>query len=232
MNPSIVVLTGAGVSQESGIATFRDANGLWEKHSVEEVASPEGFSKNPFLVHSFYNLRRAQLKAVEPNAAHLALAKLERRWPGEFLLITQNVDDLHCRAGSQKLISMHGELRKARCTDCRWVGPWEDDLRQDSTCPACNKVAFLRPHIVWFGEVPLGLDECFRAIEHCDLFLCIGTSGNVYPAAGFVEAVPRQARRIECNARATQISRAFTERRLGPAGVVVPKLVEELLEEI
>jgi NAD-dependent deacetylase len=226
MKGPIVVLTGAGVSQESGIETFRAADGLWERHSIEDVASVEGFERDPELVHRFYNARRASLRAAEPNEAHHALAILERSC-ADFLLVTQNVDDLHQRAGSRKLIAMHGELRKARCTACGWVGVWEQDMGADSRCECGGQ---LRPHIVWFGEVPFGLEEAFAALRRCKLFLSIGTSGNVYPAAGFVSLVPREARRIECNAERTGISRAFTDWKVGPAGTTVPALVRELLE--
>ncbi len=226
----IVVLTGAGVSAESGVPTFRDANGLWEGHNVEDVASPEGFARDPLLVHRFYNLRRARLAEVQPNAAHTALARLEKEWPGDFLLVTQNVDDLHERAGSRQLLHMHGELLKARCESCGWVGEWAAELTVETRCNACRNRGALRPHIVWFGEIPFGLDETFTKLLDCDLFLSVGTSGHVYPAAGFVSHTPRTCRRIEVNSQGTQISHAFQEHRLGAAAVEVPRLVSELLE--
>lgn len=229
MSKNIVILTGAGVSQESGIATFRDQNGLWENHRVEEVASPLGFARNPELVHRFYNLRRRQLREVKPNAGHEALALLERKWPGKVLLVTQNVDDLHERAGSKNILHMHGELNKARCASCEWLSVWEEDLHTELPCPSCHKKGALRPHIVWFGEVPLFMDEIVQALEDCNLFLSVGTSGRVYPAAGFVQMVPRVARKIEINANETEISSAFLERRIGASGVELPKLVSELL---
>ncbi len=226
----LVILTGAGVSAESGVPTFRDSNGLWEGHRIEEVAAPEAFRANPALVHHFYNLRRAALKTVAPNAAHEALAQLETTWEDEFLLITQNVDDLHERAGSSKLIHMHGELRRARCLRCGAVMPWEENTELDSICPACEKKGGIRPHIVWFGEMPLEMDRIFTALEGAELFIAIGTSGVVYPAAGFVNtARTAGARCIEINPVSTEISPAFHEHRIGPATVEVAGLVKELL---
>lgn len=227
---SIVVLTGAGISAESGLPTFRGADGLWEGHRVEEVASPEGFERNPLLVHRFYNLRRAALQAVEPNAAHRALARLEREWAGEFLLITQNVDDLHDRAGSRRLLHLHGELRRARCTRCENSLPWSGDLAPDTRCTSCGAVGGMRPDIVWFGEVPMHLERCFEALIRADLFVAIGTSGTVYPAAGFVAMVARRegGRTMELNQEATG-NPLFHEVRLGPATQTVPALVDELL---
>lgn len=229
MRKSLVVLTGAGISQESGIATFRDKNGLWENHRIEDVASPEGFARDPELVHRFYNLRRKQLREVEPNSAHRALADLEREWKGDFLLITQNVDDLHERAGSRRLLHMHGELKKVRCEDCRAVFPWEEDLSSTTSCPGCGTRS-LRPHIVWFGEMPFGLEKIYPALERAEIFLTIGTSGQVYPAAGFVTLVPRASRKIEVNPEGTPVSSLFHEQRRGRAGDEVPRLVRELLE--
>jgi NAD-dependent deacetylase len=227
--PRLVILTGAGISQESGIPTFRDANGLWEGHNVEDVASPEGFARDPHLVHRFYNLRRARLNDVEPNAGHYALAQLEKNWKGDFLLVTQNVDDLHARAGSRNLRHMHGELRKARCEACLHVTPWEHDLSTHTSCPACHGTQGMRPHIVWFHEVPFHLEEIFHALSRADIFLSVGTSGNVYPAAGFVQHTPRTCRRIEVNVKGTEISRAFEEHRQGKGTEELPKLVQELL---
>ena len=227
--PSIVILTGAGISAESGLRTFRDADGLWQQHRVEEVASPVAFRRDPELVQRFYNERRRLLPAVHPNAAHLALARLEQTWGGEFLLVTQNVDDLHDRAGSRKLIHMHGELLKARCLDCHQVHPWDLDLGGDSQCPACAVQGRLRPHIVWFGETPLEMDRIGAALAECRIFLAIGTSGHVYPAAGFVEAVQPWARTVELNLQPSQVADAFLEHRTGPATLRVPEIVEELL---
>jgi NAD-dependent deacetylase len=229
--PNIVVLTGAGVSAESGVPTFRDSNGLWEGHRIEEVATPEGFAADPVLVHQFYNLRRAALQTVAPNTAHQALAALERAWQGDFLLVTQNVDDLHERAGSQQLIHMHGELLKVRCEGCGAVHEWTGETGLSSRCPACAGVGQLRPHIVWFGEMPFEMDRIFAALEQADLFLSIGTSGQVYPAAGFVTtARAAGAHCIELNANRTEISAAFHEHRIGPASIEVARLVAEWIE--
>lgn len=224
----IVILTGAGISAESGLRTFRDANGLWENHRVQDVATPEAFHRNPELVYRFYNERRRSLAAVEPNAAHLALARLEQEWGGEVLLVTQNVDDLHDRAGSKRLLHMHGELLKARCEACGTVPVWPGDLDGDSRCPGCARGP-LRPHIVWFGELPLELDRIYSALERCDLFVAIGTSGHVYPAAGLVEALPPGARSVELNLEPSRVASAFQEARNGKATELVPAFVEELL---
>ncbi|HEX4845458.1 MAG TPA: Sir2 family NAD+-dependent deacetylase [Geothrix sp.] len=227
---SMVILTGAGISAESGLRTFRDGNGLWENHRVEDVATPEAFHRNPALVYRFYNERRRSLPAVQPNAAHRALARLEREWPGEVLLVTQNVDDLHDRAGSRSLLHMHGELLKGRCLACRTVLDWPGDLDADSRCPACRRGP-VRPHIVWFGEVPLEMDRIYRALERCALFVAIGTSGHVYPAAGFVEAAAPGARTVELNLEPSLVADAFQEHRSGRATDLVPAFVAELLGE-
>jgi NAD-dependent deacetylase len=225
---SIVILTGAGISAESGLRTFRDANGLWENHRVEDVATPEAFHRNPALVYRFYNERRRSLPAAQPNAAHHALARLERAWPGDVLLVTQNVDDLHDRAGSVNLLHMHGELLKGRCLACRTVLDWPGDLDADSRCPACRH-GQVRPHIVWFGEMPLEMDRIYRALERCALFAAIGTSGHVYPAAGFVEAAAPGARTVELNLEPSLVADAFQEHRSGPATALVPAFVAEVL---
>ncbi len=224
----IVVLTGAGISAESGLRTFRDADGLWENHRVEDVATPEAFARKPALVYRFYNERRRSLPGVAPNAAHAALARLEAAWKGAFLLVTQNVDDLHDRAGSRKLLHMHGELLKARCLACRQVLPWPGDLDADHRCPVCAH-GRLRPHIVWFGERPLEMDRIYAALERCSLFVAIGTSGHVYPAAGFVEAVPPACRTVELNLEPSRVVDAFQEHRTGRATELVPAFVDELL---
>lgn len=225
---SLVILTGAGISAESGLRTFRDANGLWENHRVEDVATPEAFHRNPALVHRFYNERRRSLPEVRPNAAHAALARLEQAWAGEILLVTQNVDDLHDRAGSRKLVHMHGELLKGRCLACRAVLDWPGDMDPDSRCPVCRR-GQVRPHIVWFGEVPLEMDRIFGALARCDLFAAIGTSGHVYPAAGFVEAVGPDARTVELNLEPSRVVDTFREHRVGRATELVPAFVDELL---
>ncbi len=230
---SVVVLTGAGISAESGIRTFRASDGLWEDHRIEDVASPEGFARNPFIVYEFYNQRRRQLIAPEirPNAAHSALARFEHDLcvaGGEFLLVTQNVDNLHERAGSQSLKHMHGELLKCRCTVSGLVFDWRDDLNHDSVCRCCGEIGNLRPHIVWFGEMPLHINAIENALGHCDLFIAIGTSGNVYPAAGFHQ-VARQAgaRTVELNLENTD-SR-FDEHYTGLASQLVPNFLNQLL---
>jgi len=225
----IVVLTGAGISAESGLATFRGADGLWENHRIDKVASPQGFAQQPELVHRFYNQRRAQLQAVAPNAAHLALAELERAWPGEFLLVTQNVDDLHDRAGNLKLIHLHGELARVRCTRCRRVFPWTGDTSQAIPCPACGRRPALRPHIVWFGERPFEMARIQSALARCGLFVAIGTSGTVYPAAGFVACVGAGAATLELNLEPSLVASGFAGHRQGPATERVPELVRELL---
>lgn len=230
---SIVVLTGAGISAESGIRTFRATDGLWEDHRIEDVASPEGFARNPALVQRFYNERRRKLfdPAVQPNPAHLALAAFERRFAGEFLLVTQNVDDLHERAGSRQLIHMHGELRKMRCTMSEQVYPVDDDIDSQRRCPCCALTGTLRPHIVWFGEMPLAMDRIYGALENCDLFVSIGTSGNVYPAAGFVEAARTAgAHTVELNLAPSQQRSRFAEAQHGKASELVPAYFTKLLE--
>lgn len=229
--PNIVILTGAGISAESGIQTFRAADGLWHNHRIEEVATPEGFAINPVLVHNFYNARRRQLQdtEIQPNPAHYALAKLEREYPGNVLLVTQNVDNLHERAGSQNLIHMHGELTKIHCQQSAEVFDWQDDLGTDTICTCCNKPGTLRPHIVWFGEMPLLMDVIYEALENCDLFVSIGTSGKVYPAAGFVQVAKSVgARTVELNLEPT--SSVFDASFNGLAGNIVPTFVDGLLK--
>ena len=225
----IVILTGAGISAESGVPTFRGADGLWEGHRLEDVATPEAFRRDPGRVQRFYNARRAALGGVEPNAAHRALARLDAEWPGNVLVVTQNVDDLHERAGSQRLIHMHGELQRALCTACGAAPAWHGDISGESTCPQCHQPA-LRPDIVWFGEMPYRMAEIDRAIAGCDLFVSIGTSGAVYPAAGFVDqARAAGARTLEINLDPSAGTRLFEEARHGPAGILVPEFVDELL---
>ena len=227
---NIVVLTGAGVSAESGVPTFRAADGLWEGHRVEDVATQEAFVRDPALVQDFYNARRRKLASVEPNAAHRALAQLEAEWPGGFLLVTQNVDDLHERAGSTNLIHMHGELLSAWCQVCDERSAWSGDMGERSRCGSCGAAGEVRPDIVWFGEMPYEMDRIEDALRSCDLFLSIGTSGAVYPAAGFVQTARYVgACCIELNLEPSQGSLFFDERRYGPAGELVPQWVEELL---
>lgn len=229
---SIVILTGSGISAESGIPTFRDAKGLWDKYDLEKVATPAAFANNPELVHEFYNLRRGQLndENIKPNKAHEAITKLENNWQGNLTLITQNVDDLHERAGTKDILHMHGELRKIRCVRCSHIAPWTDDLSIDHACQNCTETGGLRPHIVWFGEMPIYMDVISSALDDCDLFISIGTSGSVYPAAGFVhEANMLGARTIEINLEPSANAAEFTKGFYGRAGVKVPECVESLL---
>lgn len=227
----IIILTGAGISAESGLATFRDKDGLWEGHRVEEVATPEAFQRDPDRVHRFYNMRRAALASAGPNAAHLALARLCLEYPGRVSVITQNVDDLHERAGCTDVIHMHGELRKVHCTQCLAECEWLVDLGVHDACPACGETA-LRPDIVWFGEIPYHLDRIAGLLVGARLFAAIGTSGVVYPAAGFARtAAAHGARTVEINTAATLISGGFNEHLIGPAGVEVPRWVAGLLAD-
>ena len=230
---SIVVLTGAGISAESGLPVFRGEAGLWNGRRPEDLATPEAFARVPDVVHEFYNERRRQLQStdVQPNAAHLALAELARRWLGRVSVITQNVDDLHERAGQEQVIHMHGRLDQVRCLKCMWSGRWEVDLGVCHACPRCEKTGCLRPDIVWFGETPAAMDKIEEALEICDLFVAIGTSGNVYPAAGFVEAVRANAltHTVEINLQSSAMASKFSERRYGRASVEVPRFVKELL---
>ncbi|MFN3587151.1 MAG: Sir2 family NAD+-dependent deacetylase [Moraxellaceae bacterium] len=234
MQQRIVVLTGAGISAESGIRTFRASDGLWEDHRIEDVATPEAFSRNPALVQRFYNQRRAQLRApsIQPNAAHRALAALEAALGDDFLLVTQNVDDLHERAGSRRLLHMHGELLSALCTRCGSRQRWTDDILPDLPCPVCHTTGRLRPDIVWFGETPYHMEAIVTALSRCTLFVSIGTSGQVYPAAGFVrEARAAGAHTLEINLEPSQVASAFDERREGKAGDVVPAWVDDVLAQ-
>lgn len=226
---NIVILTGAGISAESGIDTFRSAGGLWEQHRVEDVATPEAFARDPDLVLRFYDMRRAAIQEKEPNAAHLALARLDAQWGGDLLIVTQNVDDLHERGGARRVLHMHGEHLNAWCTSCdirsRWTGP----LIDRPPCPACQ-ARTLRPDVVWFGEVPYRMGEIHTALRAADLFVSIGTSGAVYPAAGLVRSArDLRIQTLELNLERSQGSRWFHETRLGPATEVVPAWVAEML---
>jgi NAD-dependent deacetylase len=229
----IVILTGAGISRESGLHTFRDPDGIWARHRIEDVATPKAFRRDPAAVHEFYNARRRGLTdpAIQPNPAHRALAELERRWRGEVLLVTQNIDDLHERAGSRNLIHMHGEILKRRCAACGDVQPCREDLSIDLACPACASLGTLRPHVVWFGEMPLEMDRIFAALRQAELFLSIGTSGTVYPAAGFVtEARAAGAHTVELNLEPSEGRSLFDEAIHGPATEIVPAYLRRLLE--
>ena len=230
MTRNVVILTGAGISADSGVATFRGPDGLWEGHRVEDVATPQAFARDPALVHAFYDARRERLGEVEPNAAHRALARLDAEWPGELLIVTQNVDDLHERAGARRLLHMHGELRKGWCLACDDRFPWDGAMGQGaSSCGAAGKV---RPDIVWFGEMPYEMERIDEALQRCDLFASIGTSGAVYPAAGFVQTARYcGARTIEMNLDPSQGSIFFHESRMGRAAELVPAWVDELLRD-
>lgn len=226
---NIVILTGAGISAESGLATFRGPDGLWEGHHVEDVCTPEALARNPALVHRFYDERRAKLQDVKPNAAHEALAALDAQWPGELLIVTQNVDDLHERAGARRLIHMHGELRSALCARCGRATAWSDTLPPGTSCQGCGAPR-LRPDIVFFGEMPYEMDAIDEALRRADLFVSVGTSGAVYPAAGFVQTARHVgARTLELNLEPSAGSFYFEESRIGPASRLVPELVRQLL---
>lgn len=233
MGESIVILTGAGISKESGLDTFRDADGIWSRVRIEDVATPQAFRDNPLRVHDFYNARRQQLleSNVQPNAAHRALARLQRDWPGAVLLVTQNIDDLHERGGSADVLHMHGELLKARCTHCHTVHAWRAAISVGTACPSCGHAAGLRPHVVWFGEMPLEMERIYAALDACGLFVSIGTSGNVYPAAGFVDEVSRRghAHTVELNLEPSAGTSLFDEAIHGPASEIVPAFVERVL---
>ena len=251
--PSIVVLTGAGISAESGIKTFRASDGLWEEHRIEDVASPEGFARDPDTVHRFYNLRRKHLldQNVQPNAAHYSLAKLEstllentlaqldnpltgtEQGLNPFTLVTQNIDDLHERSGSNNLLHIHGELLKIRCSQSEDIFPCHEATSPLSVCSCCQQSGNLRPHVVWFGEMPLYMDQIYRGLESCDLFIAIGTSGNVYPAAGFFEiAKSAGAHTVELNLEPSVNGSKFDEQIYGPASKIVPTYVDTLLEQL
>lgn len=225
----VVVLTGAGISAESGVPTFRDADGLWEGHRVEDVATPEAYDAQPMMVHQFYDARRASLGAVEPNAAHHALARLEEHLGDELLVVTQNIDDLHERAGSTRVLHMHGELMSAVCRSCGARSAWTENLGDFPPCPRCG-VCELRPDVVWFGEIPYEMDRIHRALEAADLFVSVGTSGAVYPAAGFVmHAAACRVRTLELNLQPSEVTPFFDEARQGLAGALVPAWVDEFV---
>jgi NAD-dependent deacetylase len=235
MTRNIFVLTGAGISAESGLGTFRDkrGEGIWAKFDPMKLATPEAFARDPEAVLAFYDLRRRNLRDARPNAAHFALARLEdalAKRGDNLTLVTQNIDDLHERAGSASVIHMHGELLRARCSRCEAVRPWLDDLTVSHVCPDCGRAGTMRPHVVWFGEMPLDMDLIDRALREADLFVAIGTSGAVYPAAGFVaEARAYGSRTCEINLEAADNADLFDEQRLGPASETVPAWVEELV---
>ena len=226
----IVVLTGAGLSAESGMGTFRGKGGLWDEYDIEEVATPEGFARNPTKVHDFYNMRRGWLADVRPNVAHFALAKLEQAHKGDVLTVTQNIDPLHEAAGSKSLIHMHGELARALCAHCGSSRAWTGDLSIATDCPACGETGYMRPDVVWFGEMPREMERIYAALAACDLFVSVGTSGMVYPAAGFVaEAHRAGAHTVELNLDPSEGASLFAETHYGPATEIVPAYVNRLL---
>ena len=231
----IVILTGAGISKESGLDTFRDEDGLWAKVDLEEVATYDAYRRDPVKVLQFYNDRRRGMlgQNIRANGAHEALARLQREWPDDVLIVTQNIDDLHEQGGSEHLIHMHGEMNKARCDHCNHVSAWADadDLTVDLTCGTCGKEGGMRPHVVWFGEMPLDMDRIYAALATCSLFVSIGTSGNVYPAAGFVQEARSMAgaHTVELNLEPSEGYSLFAEARHGPATQVVTAYVEEIL---
>lgn len=229
----IVILTGAGISAESGIQTFRGAGGLWNDHRIEDVATPEGFRRNPALVQEFYNRRRRELLGgVEPHAAHTALGRLKDEYPGEVTVVTQNIDNLHERGGVTEVIHMHGELLRGFCMVCGERFDVRADISVSDACGSCGRVGALRPDIVWFGELPYRMPDIHEKLDRCGIFIAIGTSGNVYPAAGFVgRARAAGAHTIEVNLEPSETQNAFSEHRYGKAGDLVPVLVRELLTE-
>ena len=226
----IVVLTGAGISAESGLATFRDSDGLWENHDPMDIATPEAFARDPALVYRFYNERHKQLTDVQPNAAHQAMARLQNEFDGHVYLVTQNVDDLHERGGSSQVCHMHGELTSMLCKGCNAVMAATSDFDNSTVCPDCTRVGHLRPDIVWFGEMPYHMDDIYAALANCDLFIAVGTSGVVYPAAGFVQQA-RQAGAlcIEVNKEVSDVAGHFQQHRTGQATQQLKTLVDELL---
>lgn len=229
----IFALTGAGISAESGLGTFRDKGGIWARFDPMKLATPEAFARDPHLVQAFYNARRRNLLGAGPNAAHAVLARLESCLAtrgDELILVTQNVDDLHERAGTRRVIHMHGELLKARCLHCESVTGWKDDLGTGERCPSCTAPGMLRPHVVWFGEMPMHMDKIESALAGADLFVAIDTSGSVYPAAGFVrDARAAGLQTCELNLEPSDNADAFDTRRYGGATTIVPAWVDELL---
>ena len=231
---NIVILTGAGISKESGLSTFRDDDGIWATVRIEDVATPEAFRCDPVGVHEFYNARRQRLVGgdIRPNTAHKALARLESNWPEDVLIVTQNIDDLHERGGSKNVVHMHGELLKARCAACDNIRDWHQNLDLALVCETCHVAGRLRPHVVWFGEMPLFMERIEKALAKCALFVSIGTSGNVYPAAGFVAGARRRgcAHTAELNAEPSEGASLFAETHYGLATKIVPAYVDKLLK--
>lgn len=231
---NIVILTGAGISAESGVPTFRASDGLWCGHRVEDVATPQAFARNPSMVHDFYNERRRGLlhQDVQPNPAHKALAELQEKWPADVSIVTQNIDDLHERGGSMDVIHMHGEILQSVCIFCRDKFPQKEDSSTESSCPSCTQSGGVRPDIVWFGEMPYHMDVIERKISECDLFISIGTSGNVYPAAGFVMMANQTgAKTVEINLEKSVNAYEFSLGLYGKAGDLLPEFVKNILTQ-
>lgn len=229
----VVVLTGAGISAESGIPVFRSETGLWENHKVEDVATYEGFTRDKTMVHNFYNTMRQSLKTKQPNGGHLALTKLQQGLEaqgGKLTIVTQNIDDLHEKAGSHDIIHMHGRLNTLLCESCHASVPWFEDSSVETVCPKCGKKA-MRPDIVWFGEMPYQMDEIESALFSCDLFLAVGTSGVVYPAAGFVAIARRLGKScLEFNLKPSAVGSNFTQGFYGKASITLPAFTDHLIE--
>jgi NAD-dependent deacetylase len=232
----VVVLTGAGISAESGVSTFRDPDGIWAKYRIEDVATPQAFQADPAKVHAFYNARRRGLAGVHPNAGHHALATFERdllERGSDFLLVTQNVDNLHEAAGSARLLHMHGQLAQAWCTACDTRHAWAVDLSTTTTCPHCGAAGHMRPDVVWFGEMPYQMERIYEALLACDLFVSIGTSGNVYPANGFVAIANRAgAHTVELNLEPSEGVSMFDAAVHGKAGDIVPTFASLVLKDL
>lgn len=231
-NSNIVILTGAGISKESGLDTFRDSGGVWKKYNVEDVATYDGFVRNPTLVHDFYNYQRQELhsKQVKANNAHIAIAKLQDQWLGSCFLITQNIDDLHEKGGSKQVLHMHGKLKSVSCLSCFKTMFWDNDCTINSRCPQCKNIGGLRPEIVWFGEEPYGLDKIVGELQKCNLYIAIGTSGDVQPAASFYQAIPSDCQSVEVNTEATRVTNNFTYFIKEKASISVPEIVELILD--
>lgn len=229
---NIVILTGAGISAESGLATFRSSNGLWNNHKVEDVASIEGFQRNPALVHSFYNDLKIEIQKAKPNPAHLAITKLQQQYPGTVSIITQNVDTLHEKAGNNNVYHIHGQINQAVCLNCGHILETFGDVDTETVCPQCSVMGMMKPNIVFFGENLLCMDEVERLLRSCDLFLSVGTSGIVFPAAAFVQTAKYDgADTCEFTLEPTANNFYFDRHIYGPAGQTLPPFVDKLITD-